>query len=58
MPASYRQAKEIQIQRVINSDRFIVDGEHAGMRASSIEFLLGLQTLMSLLAKKDRQAMD
>ncbi|KUP22548.1 response regulator transcription factor [Paenibacillus sp. DMB5] len=58
VPESYRQAKEIQIQRMINGDRFIVDGEHAGTRTSSIEFLQELQTLTSLLAKNDRQGLQ
>ncbi|MDQ6418852.1 response regulator transcription factor [Paenibacillus sp. LHD-117] len=58
VPESYRQAKEIQIQRMINSDRFIVDGEHAGTRVSSVEFLQELQTLTSLLAKKDRKELQ
>lgn len=57
VPESYRQAKEMQIQRKINGDRFIVDGEHAGKRSSSITFLQELQTLTSLLAKKDRKGL-
>jgi len=58
VPESYRQAKEIQIQRMINGDRFIVDGECAESRASSIEFLQELQMLTSLLTKKDREGLQ
>ncbi|MFX3631526.1 MAG: response regulator [Candidatus Pristimantibacillus sp.] len=57
VPESYRQAKEIQGQRMINENRIIVDGE-VHKRAPSVEFMQEHQTLMSLLVKQDRKGLQ